>query len=942
MIHLQYPELLLLAIPLWMVFRSWCRANGPTGWLRLGILVVLLVALSGPRLNVSGRGIDVVVVVDRSRSMPAGSPERTRELIHNLESSRSSGDRLAIVTFANQAQIEQLLSSDSQLGEYTKEVLPDGSDLHAAVVTALNNVVNPRRPTRMLVLSDGESNGPPAISAARRAREQRVPIDFRVFERVRVGDVAIESAQLPQVVAPREPFQYSAWIHADKPTQATITVTRNGERIATADRDLHVGMNRLLFRDVLDRGGIHQYAFVLEVPDDPIRENNEAAGIVRVDSGPATLVLNADGAEGNLVRSLRAARIPVDTAVASEHSLTLDSLDRYRSVIIENVPASDLGRVRMERLAQFVEDLGGGLMLTGGERSFGVGGYFKSPLDDVLPVSMELREEHRKTRVAIAIALDRSGSMTAPVTGGKTKMDLANLGTAECVRLLSQYDKVAVIAVDSSPHIIQPLTDVVDAEGIAGRVLRIESMGGGIFVYEALVAAGKELMEADSYLTRHIILFSDAADSEEPGNYKALLEKYTAAGITVSVIGLGSPGDPDAALLEDIAVLGNGNIMFTEDAQELPQLFTQDTMSVARSSFVKRDPETQPAGIPGQTLPDARLMGNLDPGAFPNIDGYNLSYLKPEATLGVVTKDEYDAPLAAFWHRGLGRVAALTLEVDGQFSGQFLKWDAYNDFLITHARWLLGGSPPDELFVSIDRDGQDAVVTVELDPERPDRHRTETPRLVVVPPSEERANTLEPDFLWTGPNTLQARFRMDRTGTYRTLVRSGRREFQRGPALTLPYSPEYLPRVSLPTGKETLTAMAELSGGQERTDITEVFRDPPRSAQMVSLLPVLFVLAIVLLLLEIAGRRLSLWERLADVGVPEPVLTPGSAKRRRWLPRFAIRRRRPAAAKKDTQQEAHRVAKPKRAKERKSSTTDDRSVADVFAQAKHRAKRRLK
>ncbi|MDQ3331847.1 MAG: hypothetical protein M3552_14535, partial [Planctomycetota bacterium] len=123
------------------------------------------------------------------------------------------------------------------------------------------------------------------------------------------------------------------------------------------------------------------------------------------------------------------------------------------------------GRVKMERLAQFVEDLGGGLLVTGGRQSFGVGGYFNSPLDAVLPVSMELREEHRKNRVAIAIALDRSGSMTMPVKGSLVKMDLvkmdlANLGTVEVIKLLSPGDKIAVIAVDSSPHVIEPLSDV--------------------------------------------------------------------------------------------------------------------------------------------------------------------------------------------------------------------------------------------------------------------------------------------------------------------------------------------------------------------------------------------------------------------------------------------------------------------------------------------------
>ncbi|HEX6985092.1 MAG TPA: vWA domain-containing protein, partial [Planctomycetaceae bacterium] len=339
-----------------------------------------------------------------------------------------------------------------------------------------------------------------------------------------------------------------------------------------------------------------------------------------------------------------------DVAVAAEHPVTQDSLDQYRAVIVENVPADQLGRLKMERLAQFVEDLGGGLLLTGGRASFGVGGYFNSPLDSVLPVSMELREEHRKNRVAIAIALDRSGSMSMPVKGNLVKMDLANLGTAEVIKLLSPGDKVAVIAVDSSPHVVQPLSDVDDREEMTSRVKRIQSEGGGIFVYEALVAAGNELMKADEYATRHIILFSDAADSEEPGDYKTLLADYEKAGITVSVIGLGTTSDPDAKLLEEIAALGKGNVMFTDDAEELPRLFTQDTMSVARNTFLTGE---NGATLPGQLVPDARLMGELGTGTLPDVGGYNLSYLKPDATLAAVSRDDYAAPWSAFWYRGL-------------------------------------------------------------------------------------------------------------------------------------------------------------------------------------------------------------------------------------------------------------------------------------------------
>jgi uncharacterized membrane protein len=956
----EFPELLILAIPVWFLYRRFGQTAGVTGWLRIALLVVLLLALSGPRINVGGRGVDVVVVADRSLSQSAAARENIRELILNLQdhvtTAAMSGDRLSLVTFGTDSRVEYELANRISHTEFTKDINPNGSDLNAAILTALDRV-DANRPARILILSDGEANGANPESAARRAMEQGVPIDAREFERLQVGDVAIESVLLPETVTPREPFQYSVWVHAGRDAAGTVQVLRDGREIARRETQFTTGLNRLLFRDLLEDGGLHSYSVKLMLEDDPLTENNTGAGVVRVDAGPRVLLLNSDGQTGNLERALQAARIPVDTMKAVDHPLTQDSLDRYRTIVLENVPADDLGRLKMERLSQFVEDLGGGLLMTGGKRSFGTGGYFKSPLEEILPVSMELREEHRKLRVAIAVALDRSGSMTAPVKGGKTKMDLANLGTAECVRMLSSQDMIAVIAVDSSPHVIQPLAPVDDPEAIVHKVLGIQSMGGGIYVYEALVEAGSQLMKAEGYSTRHIILFSDAADSEEPGAYKALLKKYEQAGITVSVIGLGTKADSDAKLLEDVAKLGSGNIMFTADAEELPRLFAQDTMSIARNTFVENDPESQPAGIPGTRVPDALLMGNLGSGSFPRAGGYNLSYLRPEATAAVLSQDEYQAPWSSFWYRGLGRVAAITLEVDGSFSGEFGTWDQYEDFLVTHVRWLLGGGDAGDVFLKVEQSGQDAIVTLELDPERPDQKSTQSPELIIVRPGQEREDVLRPDFVWTGANELESRFRLDRTGTYRTLVRTGERNFTRGPTVTLPYSPEFAPRIGMASGRDTLARITELSGGVLRTDVMDVFKNPPRSARTVSLLAPLMIAAIVLLLLEIAGRRLALWQRIREAAqtpamASQPQTAAANVGSASWLSRIRTVRQRRSAAKAARKLEADRrqtVAATAKATNQKKPeppaakpTDSDITAASVFEQARKQARRRFK
>ena len=46
----------------------------------------------------------------------------------------------------------------------------------------------------------------------------------------------------------------------------------------------------------------------------------------------------------------------------------------------------------MTVIEQAVKNFGVGFMMVGGKNSFGLGGYFKTPIEKLLPVEMELKE----------------------------------------------------------------------------------------------------------------------------------------------------------------------------------------------------------------------------------------------------------------------------------------------------------------------------------------------------------------------------------------------------------------------------------------------------------------------------------------------------------------------------------------------------------------------
>ena len=636
------------------------------------------------------------------------------------------------------------------------------------------------------------------------------------------------------------------------------------------------------FRDRAASLGTHRYELVLDVPGDRVRENDRAVGVVRVAGPRPVLVVRQDGDPGARLPSvLRSAGLGVEVTTPGRTPASLGALDAFRAVVLENVPAGDLPAGAMEALATFVEDLGGGLLMTGGKSSFGVGGYRLSPLEPVLPVTMEVREEQRRFALAMAIALDRSGSMSAPAGAGRTKMDLANLGTIAALQTLGPNDELAVIAVDSAPHVVVPLTRIDEGGDLGGRIESIESGGGGIFVDEALRAMASQLASTTT-ANRHMVLFADAADAEEPGAYRTFVPGLVQAGVTLSVIALGTPTDSDAALLLELARLGGGRCKFVEDVQQLPRLFAQETIEVARSSFVEES-----VGV--RVRPSLVGLGDLSIGSFaggaiPPVGGHAIAWAEPRASVGLALDDETDTPLLSFWQRGLGRAAAYLGEVDGEFTGPIGGFEGFDELLATVGRWVGGAESVEDVWAEIRREGHEAVVRVELaSGASPDA--VEALRAVQVGPDGAVPLWLER----TGLREFEARFPLDREGVYRAVVQAGADTVLRLAPVSLPYSPEFEPRVDPGEGRRTLARLAEIAEGRVDPPVSDLLAGSRDSLGIERLGAPLAWAALLLLLAEVAVRRWGL--RLAAVGRAREFALDGIQR-----VRTAVRRGRRASA----------------------------------------------
>ncbi|MDR0610316.1 MAG: VWA domain-containing protein [Planctomycetaceae bacterium] len=869
MMFFQQPIWFFLLIPIVCSLYFWRISSKLLIGLRFVILLLIVLAMAQPMLKLPARSGTIIVVADRSRSMPANSATTQKHAVNLLLNHIGKEDRLGVVSFGAKSFSERIPAglAAGTFGEFTAEIQADASNLSGAIENALS-LIPVGDKGRLLILSDGRWTGDAPAQLVSQLVQRGIAVDYRVIERPVVGDIAILSLDAPDRVFPEEVFKVTGWVHVPVTQNVEYELLQNGVVAAAGTRSLTSGSNRFEFRLKAGTPGALSCELRIRTQEnDPVPENNSARKLVGVEGNKPLLVLvppseNSTAPISTFSEILNNSAIEtgVELSTASGIRWSLPFLSRYSGIVLENVSSSQLGISGMELIAEWIKQTGSGLMLTGGKNSYALGGYYQSPLDPVLPVSMELRKEHRKLAVAVAILMDCSGSMGMIVPGGKIKMDLANLGAAEVLNILTPMDEIAVLICDTGVQTILPLKQNTNPRGDREKILTIGPGGGGIFVYVGLAATSKMLANAQAD-TKHIILFTDADDTEQPDDYIRLLTACKNAGMTCSVIALGTEAGMTADLCKDIAKVGGGNIYFTEQANDLPRLFALDTFTISRSTFLE---EPAPFHFTGgiTTLTGTTLT------APPTLGGYNLCYAKPGALISAVTDDDYKAPVIASWQAGLGRVLCYTGQVDGSYTGQMADWQDYPSMLVSLGRWTAGRAEmlPNNMMLTQELNDGSCQIRLHLDPEQDYSFET-LPKVTILkqtPGAGLETETvslrwLEPSMLGvniilTGNETIQATVLLTNKGESVT------KPFQL-PPVCLPYSPEFRSSGS-GKGAETLRHLAATTGGCERVELSGMWKDIPKVPRYFDLSTWLIYVAILCLVAEIFQRRtglMSVW-----------------------------------------------------------------------------------
>lgn len=801
-----------------------------------------------------GRPLDrltILIAVDRSRSMElvADAEQRIASELAAAEVGMREDDRIGTVVFGATAVIEDPPRPKSDLPAPQRvEIGRDGTDIGAAIRRALAEVP-PDSAARIALISDGVSTRGEAMGAAAAALAAQVPVDVVPLEQRRVNDIRVVSLRAPSRVDAGEAFDMRLVTSSPAPAEIEIRVKRDGKLLSKATAKIAEGEDVLHIREKIPEAGLFRYDVEVTAADpslDVTVEDNTGATFVRVRGEALALVLEGDPGQSSFIASaLRQSAFVVQEGGATAVPTDLGALAGFDLVVLSDIRASDLSPAQIDMLASYVRELGGGLLLMGGDRSLGPGGYARTPLEDVSPVSFDLKQDKRRASLAQVIGIDISGSMAAEV-GGHTKLELANEAAVRASQLLGSGDHLGVEHVDTAVAWSVPLAEVTDLAAIEKAIRSVGPGGGGILVDITLEEAYAALDKAPVNI-KHVLLFADGADAENMPASKGMAERAFARGITTSVISLGRGSD--VADLEHLSTLAGGRFYLIEDATRLPTVFAQETILAARSAIVE-EPFRVSVGA------GSSVLSGIDFGAAPELQGYVVTIPKGRASV-LLSGPESD-PIVATWSVGIGRSAVFTSDLKDRWGAAWTTWPGAARLVAQLARDVARRAEDTRVRVEADTQGGQlrVVANVVGDDGRAESFRRLKAH-VAGPDGFSRELPLEA----VGAGSYAATLPLSRPGGYVVVARDedgGDPVGTTGAVLT---AGEEL----RPTGSDLalLARIASLSGGKKRDTLSGIFADRgARRFAYEAIAPTLVVLAALAMLLAVAARRLALPDAL--------------------------------------------------------------------------------
>lgn len=801
--------------------------------MRCLLTCLCVLALAAPSVVLPGGQQAVWILADASasaRGMQDQMTQSVRTALENKDASVNAG----VIVFGGNAMVEKPLAQDGTYNGVTTAVDAQASDLSSALTLA-SALLPEDAQGRIVVLSDGATED--VRAAAQQLAARGVTVDFQSFSGDALPDAQISQLNVPSRVYQGQSFTVTVQVTANHDTAGTLVLYQNRTPVSSREVTLRRGDNTFTFRDVAADTGVVTYEARLISEGDSCAQNDSMGGYVYVQGAPKLLLVEGRQGEGSeMAAMLSAAAMQYETVLPAQLPYDAEQLRQYDGVILVNVDYDAADEEQWAALDSAVRVLGRGLTVIGGDSSYALGGYRGSKLEEMLPVTIDVRNKLDLPSLALMLVIDKSGSMSDGMFG-TTRLELAKEAAMRAAEVLTPNDQVGVIAFDDAAKWVVNLQKAEDVEAIQNQIGTIRP-GGGTAFFTALYEATYALVNAQAQ-QKHIIFLTDGEAGDM--GYLQLCDIMQQNDITLTTVAVGSGADQ--ATLRTLAQQGGGRAYAANEFDNLPKIFTKETYLVS-GSYVQNRTFTP-------VITEQSALTDFE--GFPQLSGYLAATEKSLATVSLMSDRE--DPILAWWQYGAGRVVAFMADSRGAWTSEFLQWDQAAAFYGGMAAFTLPGEER-EGQLTTERQG-DALRIVYTAPEGAQTGLS-TSVTALLPDGTQTQLALQE----SAPGVYEGEIAAAQLGAYALRVeqRDASGELQRvmeGGAVN-GYSGEYDLRSQ--NAESTLPYLSALTGGREITDSVEMLKATHAvvRARRDLTQPLLWAL-MVLLLCDIALRRLS-WD----------------------------------------------------------------------------------
>lgn len=741
------------------------------------LVVGIAIALARPTWTTTDNRVATVVLVDVSASVSDQQVEQSRSWVESLIAAKASDDKIYVVSFAERPV---LIRDGKPQGIVRHAEAGEGTNIQAAVQLAYGIFPDGYLP-RIVILSDGNETHGDLLSESYRASEMAVRISYKTFPTERAEEIRVVSLRLPDEIKVGAPFEVKAEIWSTHEDEVELSLKQDdfpNPLGAHKKVKLKEGVNWITFKSQAKRAGFTTYKLSMSgAKKDTELGNNASVMTAPVKGRPRVLYV-----EGSAMSNPSSARYfkkalehqNIDVEVRSPRGMpgTAKELERFDLVFVSDVPAHFVGLAQMNALESYVRNLGGGLVMAGGEDSFGSGGYQGTRMEKILPVRFDGEKTREQPHLAIALVIDRSGSMSGQ------KLEAAKESARATTEVLSPQDLISVVAFDQQPTTIVRLQRASNRMRISSDIGRL-SAGGGTDIRPALREA-HEILQTANAKVKHIILLSDGRAPYD--GVSELVQDMRASRITVSAVGI---GDADRNLLQLVADNGDGRLYMTDDLAALPRIFMKETTEAQKSALVEDKVKVRinkkVAMIEGTGVANAPLL-----------HGYVTTRAKPTAE--VVLISDLGEPILARWRLGTGTSVAWTSDIKNRWSVDWLRWSGYPKFWAQVVRTSMRRKVFDSYDLSATvHDGRARVVVDAIDSDDKFVNELETSLEIIDPRDSKTKQSVT--MTQNAAGRYVADFAVDRYGSYMLKAvhkRNGKTVAESLGSVALPYPTEYL------------------------------------------------------------------------------------------------------------------------------------------------------